>query len=102
MSLLNFHTLRTMLEATIIIIITYHFYYTILMSQMSAHPLSKPKARCTALGPSFARGGHSHRRRVYSCDRGQDVVKRSRHFFGGGQTVKQYSRAYNILPLIDR
>ena len=39
-------------------------------------------------------GGHSHRRRVYSCDRGQDVVKWSRHFFGGGQTVKQYSRAY--------
>ena len=33
-------------------------------------------------------GGHSHTRRVYSCDRGQDVVKRSRHFFGGGQTVK--------------
>ena len=42
------------------------------------------------------RGGHSHRRRVYSCDRGQDVVKWSRHFFGCGQTVKQYSRAYII------
>ena len=38
--------------------------------------------------------GHSHKRRVYSRDRDQDVVKRSRHFFGGGQTVKQYSRAY--------
>ena len=36
-------------------------------------------------------GGHSHRRRVQSCDRGQDAVKRSRHFLGGrslnGQAV---------------
>ena len=41
-----------------------------------------------------ARGGHSHRRRVQSCDRGQDAVKRSRHFLGVGQTVKQCARHY--------
>ena len=42
-----------------------------------------------------SRGGHSHRRRVQSCDRGQDAVKRSRHFLGVGQTVKQhYLRHY--------
>ena len=45
-----------------------------------------------------SRGGHSHRRRVQSCDRGQDAVKWSRHFLGVGQTVKQcaghYQRRY--------
>ena len=39
-------------------------------------------------------GGHSHRRRVQSCDRGQDAVKRSRHFLGVGQTVKQCAGHY--------
>ena len=37
------------------------------------------------------RGGHSHRRRVRSCDRGQDAVKRSRHFLGVGHMVKRSS-----------
>ena len=41
-----------------------------------------------------SRGGHSHRRRVRSCDRGQDAVKRSRHFLGVGQTVKQCAGHY--------
>ena len=47
------------------------------------------------------RGGHSHRRRVQSCDRGQDAVKRSRHFLGVGQTVKQCSGALStaLLPI---
>ncbi len=40
------------------------------------------------------RGGHSHRRRVQSCDRGQDAVKWSRHFLGVGQTVKQCAGHY--------
>ena len=39
-------------------------------------------------------GGYSHRRRVQSCDRGQDAVKRSRHFLGVGQTVKQCAGHY--------
>ena len=43
---------------------------------------------------SSTRGGHSHRRRVQSCDRGQDAVKRSRHFLGVGQTVKQCAGHY--------
>ena len=34
------------------------------------------------------KGGRSHRRHVQSCDRGQDAVKRSRHFLGVGQMVK--------------
>ena len=48
-----------------------------------------------------SRGGHSHRRRVQSCDRGQDAVKRSRHFLGVGQTVKQCSGALStaLLPI---
>ena len=41
-----------------------------------------------------SRGGHSHRRRIQSCDRGQDAVKRSRHFLGVGQTVKQCAGHY--------
>ena len=41
--------------------------------------------------------GHSHRRRVQSCDRGQDVVKRSRHFLGVGQMVKQCAGALSSL-----
>ena len=50
-----------------------------------------------------SRGGHSHRRRVQSCDRGQDAVKRSRHFLGVGQTVKQCSGALSTaLPPIKR
>ena len=40
------------------------------------------------------RGGHSHRHCVQSCDRGQNAVKRSRHFLGIGQTVKRCSRPY--------
>jgi hypothetical protein len=36
-----------------------------------------------------SRGGYSHRRCVQSRDRGQDAVKRSRHFLGIGQTVKR-------------
>ena len=43
-------------------------------------------------------GGVTHIGAVYIAATG---VKWSRHFFGGGQTVKQYSRAHN-LPLIDR
>ena len=41
--------------------------------------------------PAFqSRGGHPHRHRVQSCDRGQDAIKRSRHFLPGvGQTVKE-------------
>ena len=41
-------------------------------------------------------GGVTHIGAVYiaATYRGQDVVKWSRHFFGGGQLVKQYSRAY--------
>ena len=41
-----------------------------------------------------SRGDHSHRRRVQSCDRGQNAVKRSRHFLGVGQTVKRCSGPY--------
>ena len=44
-------------------------------------------------------GGHSHRRRVQSCDRGQDAVKRSRHFLGVGQTVKQCAGALSTALL---
>ena len=44
-------------------------------------------------------GGHSHRRRVQSCDRGQDPVKRSRHFLGVGQTVKQRAGALSMALL---
>ena len=36
----------------------------------------------------FTRGGHSHRRRSHSCDRGQEAVKGSRAVFGVGQVVK--------------
>ena len=52
-------------------------------------------------GGDLSRGGHSHRRRVQSCDRGQDAVKRSRHFLGVGQTVKQCSGALStaLLPI---
>ena len=57
----------------------------------------QPTTSMKSLESVSSRGGHSHRRRVYSCDRGQDVVKWSRHFFGGGQTVKQYSRAYTTV-----
>ena len=35
-----------------------------------------------------SRGGHSHRRRSHSCDRGQEAVKGSRAVFGVGQAVK--------------
>ena len=35
-----------------------------------------------------SRGGHSHRRRSHSCDRGQEAVKGSRAIFGVGQAVK--------------
>ena len=35
-----------------------------------------------------SRGGHSHRRRSHSCDRGQAAVKGSRAVFGVGQAVK--------------
>ena len=45
------------------------------------------------------RGGHSHRRRVQSCDRGQDAVKQSRHFLGVGQTVKQCAGALSTALL---
>ena len=45
-------------------------------------------------GKQQARGSHSHRRRVQSCDRGLDAVKRSRHFLGVGQTVKQFAGHY--------
>ena len=48
---------------------------------------------------AHARGGHSHRRRVQSCDRGQDAVKRSRHFLGVGQTVKQCAGALSTALL---
>ena len=59
------------------------------------HNWHKP---CSLYG---AKGGHSHRRRVQSCDRGQDAVKRSRHFLGVGQTVKQCSGALStaLLPI---
>ena len=46
-----------------------------------------------------SRGGHSHRRRVQSCNRGQDAVKRSRHFLGVGQTVKQCAGALSTALL---
>ena len=36
----------------------------------------------------YTRGGHSHRRRSHSCDRGQEAVKGSRAVFGVGQAVK--------------
>ena len=36
----------------------------------------------------LARGGHSHRRRSHSSDRGQEAVKGSRAVFGVGQAVK--------------
>ena len=44
--------------------------------------------------PSKYKGGHSHRRRVQNCDRGQDAVKWSRYFLGVGQTVKQCAGHY--------
>ena len=37
---------------------------------------------------SQTRGGHSHRRRSHSCDRGQEAVKGSRAVFVVGQAVK--------------
>ena len=43
------------------------------------------------LNPS--KESHSHRRRVYSCDWDQDVVKQSRYFLGGDQMVKQCFKA---------
>ena len=39
-------------------------------------------------GLSVTRGGHSHRCRSHSCDRGQEAVKGSRAVFGVGQAVK--------------
>ncbi len=48
----------------------------------------------TEEGEITPRGGHSHRRRVQTCDRGQDAVKRSRHFLGVGQMVKQCAGHY--------
>ena len=52
--------------------------------------IDPPTATQTAafcLSGYLSRGGHSHKRCVQSCDRGQNAVQRSRHLLGIGQAV---------------
>ena len=46
-----------------------------------------------------SRGGHSHRRRSHSCDRGQEAVKGSRVVFGVGQVVKDISNSVTAVKM---
>ena len=69
--------------------------YKTLLAHILAAPITQKQS-----AQHSTRGGHSHRRRVQSCDRGQDAVKRSRHFLGVGQTVKQCAGALSTALLV--
>ena len=48
-----------------------------------------------------SRGGHSHRRRSHSYDRGQEVVKWSRTIFKLGKVVKMQFQMVHIFMAIN-